>query len=246
MVLPHPSSTGGIFRERSGSYAEINSASFLAEVRSGNPGREKAFARLFRGTYVQLSAYVRRHFPDPGQAEDILQEAYLAVHRGLPRFEGRSKLSTWIFTLAHHKICDRLSEKYREAEFPKVHPDSLEGIASEDLMPDHALMQAELVEMVQTAAARLVRKYRDVHYLRDYEGLSGEETSRVLGISETLVRVRLHRARVMIAQEIRSRFPQASEGHPVRLISSSRPRETFTGHGQTHRRTQYRVARTEN
>lgn len=209
MVVPKSYAYRKKFRDPNEPFLEINTASFLNEVRSGNPGRERAFSQLFNQTHAPLSSYVHRYFPDSCIVEEILQETYIAVHRGLPRFEGRCKLSTWIFSLAYHKICDKMAEKYRKVNSPPTPSHILENIESKDPLPDSVLMQLELVRMVELAAAKLDSKYRDVHYLRDFEGLSGEETSLELGITKSLVRVRLHRARCLIVEKIRSQFPKA-------------------------------------
>lgn len=216
MVLPKSSVSGKKFQYPGDPFLEINSASFLNAVRTGNPGCERAFGRLFNQTHAQLKSYVHRYFPDSSVVEDILQETYFAVHRGLPRFEGRCKLSTWIFSLAYHKVCDKLAEKYHEAYSRPVPTGILESIESREPLPDSVLIQSDLVRMVEFAAAELVGKYRDVHYLRDCEGLSGEETALALGIKNALVRVRLHRARCFIVEKIRARFPQAILENNVR------------------------------
>lgn len=200
------------FRESHDPFHEINSPSFLVEVRSGNPGCERAFSRLFHRTHSQLTSYLRRYFQDFASVQDVLQDTYVAVHRGLPRFEGRCKLSTWIFSLAYHKVCNKLAEKYREESSRINLHEVLEDIESRVPLPDSMLIQSELVQMVEFAAAKLSRKYRDVHNLRDFEGLSGEETALILGIPKSLVRVRLHRARCMIVGKIRFRFPEALSG----------------------------------
>ncbi len=209
MVVPKSLATWKKFREPGEPFLEINTASFLNEVRSETPGCERAFSHLFNQTHAPLSSYVHRYFPDSCAVEEILQETYIAVHRGLPGFEGRCKLSTWIFSLAYHKVCDKLAEKYRKVNSSPTQSHVLENIESKDPLPDSVLMQLELVRMVECAAAKLDRKYRDVHYLRDFEGLSGEETSLELGITKSLVRVRLHRARCLIVEKIRAQFPQA-------------------------------------
>lgn len=209
VVLPSTSNAEAGFRESRNPFREINSPDFLAALGSGEPGRERAFSRLFQRTHAPLASYIRRYFQDPASVQDVLQDTYLAVHRGLPGFAGRCKLSTWIYSLAYRKICDKLSEKYREDDAVAVPQDRLEAMESREPWPDRILIQSQLVRMVESAAARLARKYRDVQNLRDFQGRSGEETALILAIPETLVRVRLHRARNMIVEEIRIRFPEA-------------------------------------
>jgi len=198
---------------KSDPFREINTSTFLEELRLGNAGCRKAFSRLFRQINPHLTSYVGRYFPQTDTAQDVLQEVYLAVHRGLPRFEARSRLSTWIFSLAYHKVCDELAEKYHEKDRNQIQSDRVPEVESNDLPPDEAIIQSERVRMIVDASARLSGKYRDVHILRDFEGMTGEETARVLGIPKALVRVRLHRARCMIVDGIRRRFPLSFKEH---------------------------------
>jgi RNA polymerase sigma-70 factor (ECF subfamily) len=159
--------------------------------------------------HPRLSRYIGRYFRDQDLIEDVLQETYLAVHRALPRFEGKSKLTTWVYSLAYHKVCDCLSEKYRsgrqapEAEAAGWEPES-------PATPiDVALHQARLAAWIREAAEEIPELYREAYRLRDQDGLSGEEAAEVLGISATLIRVRLHRARCLIVERLQKRFPAA-------------------------------------
>lgn len=183
-------------------FHDINSPAFLENLRPGRPQCEKAFRFLFQRTQARLTAHIRRSLADAGAVQDVLQETYMAAYRGLPSFEGRCKLSTWLFSLAYHKVCDRLSEKYRAHGAEDLRHGDLEVLESKDPWPDAALIEAELVRLIETIAHSLAPKYREVHKLRDFEGLSGGESARALGISESLVRLRLHRARGMIGKRM--------------------------------------------
>ncbi|MDB5051768.1 MAG: hypothetical protein JWO30_4839 [Fibrobacteres bacterium] len=188
---------------------EINSSIFLRDLRSGAPAATKAFRKLVETAHPQLSRYVGRYFRDPDLVQDVLQETFLAVHRALPRFEGKSKLTTWVYSLAYHKVCDRLAEKYRVG-----YPVSEEGEhvwepESADPLADEALHQSRLVKWIREAAEEIPVLYREAYRLRDLDGLSGEEAAEVLGISATLIRVRLHRARCLIVERIQKRYPDA-------------------------------------
>ncbi len=194
---------------------EINSPVFLKALLGGAPAAAKAFRKLVEITHPHLTRYIGRWFRDPEQVQDVLQETFLAVHRALPRFEGKSKLTTWMYSLAHHKVCDRLAEKYR----PGYAQTDLESQGwepeSPDPMVDEILHQARLVGWIREAAADIPELYREAYRLRDLDGLSGEEAAKVLGISTTLIRVRLHRARCMIVERLQKRFPAAfAEGVP--------------------------------
>ena len=188
---------------------EVNSPVFMRALLGGPPAANRAFRRLVEATQPQLTRYIGRYFRDGEQVQDVLQETYMAVHRALPRFEGKSKLTTWVYSLAYHKICNRLSEKYRagyadgDLETPGLEPES------DDPLVDEVLHQARMVQWVKEVAEDIPVLYRDAYRLRDMDGLSGEEAADALGISTTLIRVRLHRARCMIVERLHQLHPDA-------------------------------------
>lgn len=203
---------------------EINSPAFLKALRDGSPAGSRAFRDLVNHMRAPLARYIGRWFRDPEAAQDVLQETFLAVHRSLHRFEGKARLTTWVYSLAHHKVMDRLSEKYRPGQ--GADRAGLEGLEVEalDPRPDEKAHQALLVALVRSAAGELPELYREAWRLRDVEGMSGEEAAEALGITPTLVRVRLHRARSLIVARLRKERPglfgeeggEAGEGQEAR------------------------------
>ena len=192
---------------------ELNSAVFLRALLGGAPAGAKAFRKLVESLHPRLSSHVARYFRDPEAVQDVLQETFLAVHRALPRFEGKSKLTTWVYSLAYHKVCDRLAEKYRIGYPVTEGRDLAWELESPEPLVDETLHQARLVQWIRAAAEDIPALYREAYRLRDVEGLSGEEAAEALGISQTLIRVRLHRARCLIVARLRAKFPAAfSEG----------------------------------
>ena len=194
---------------------EINSLIFLKALLSEAPAGSRAFRKLVGILHPGLSRFIGRYFRDPDRVQDVLQETFMAVHRALPRFEGKSKLTTWVYSLAYHKVCDFLSEKYR---LGYAAPEEEEGweLESQALPVDQALHHSRLVAWIHSAAEEIPELYRQAYRLRDLEGLSGEEAAESLGISATLIRVRLHRARCLIVDKLRQRYPAAfAEGAPI-------------------------------
>ncbi len=186
---------------------EINSQAFLKALLGGAPASTRAFRALVKTMHPLLTRYIGRWFRDQDHVQDVLQETFLAVHRALPRFEGKSKLTTWVYSLAHHKVCDRLSEKYRLGRGQNEDGDHAWDLESPDPLPDEALHQTRVVTWIRAAAAELPPLYGEAYRLRDLEGMSGEEAAEALGISPTLIRVRLHRARCMIVDRLQKKHP---------------------------------------
>jgi RNA polymerase sigma-70 factor (ECF subfamily) len=185
---------------------EINSPAFLKALRDGPPAGERAFRDLVARMRSPLLRFIGRWLRDPEAVEDVLQETYLAVHRSLPRFEGKSRLTTWVYSLAHHKVMDRLAEKYRlGGQESSWEPDPDPEAA--DPRPDERAHRALLIARIRSAADGIPELYREAWRLRDVEGMSGEEAAEALGITPTLVRVRLHRARNLIVERLRRERP---------------------------------------
>ena len=213
-------------------FEEINSPEFLEMLLAPGPAGQRAFTRMVQGTHEPFLGFIRRQLPAAEECQEVLQEVYLAVHKGLPRFEGKSKLTTWIFSLAHHKICDRIADRNRghkeltasrEAalstesatygESGKI-GESAEaagtgkwaGITAWDAAPDRLSARNAVEGLIGKAIEALPEAARRVYHLRDVEGLSGEEAAEALGMTPENVRVQLHRARKQIVEWVREKM----------------------------------------
>jgi RNA polymerase sigma-70 factor (ECF subfamily) len=164
----------------------------------------------YSGVVYNLALRLMRN--DPMEAEDVLQETFISAYRALDRFEGRSLLSTWLYRIAYNAALMRL----RKRELPTVSID--EPLANEEgdpsprqlvdwrAVPDRAVLDGELRNMLDTAIAFLPETLRSVFVLRDIEGLSTAETAAVLDLTETNVKVRLHRARLALREQLSAYF----------------------------------------
>jgi RNA polymerase sigma-70 factor, ECF subfamily len=197
-------------------FAAVNAPAFLAELlRPGLEGR-KAFTRLVRATHHPFLGFIRRQLSSPEECQEVLQEVYLAVHKGLAGFQGKSKLTTWMFSLAHHKICDRLGDKdrgHREWNEERAAGLSTEGVSAGwdrlspwDAPSDRVSERNRAADLIVKAVETLPEQARQVYHLRDVEGLPGEDVARMLGISDANVRVQLHRARRHIVDWVQAKL----------------------------------------
>jgi RNA polymerase sigma-70 factor (ECF subfamily) len=201
-------------------FEAVNAPEFLALLTAPGPEGRKAFSRLVRATHDRFLGFIRRQLSSPEECQEVLQEVYLAVHKGLAGFAGRSKLTTWMFSLAHHKICDRLGDrdrKHGELTEDRASVLSTEGasegwdrISPWDAPSDKVSERNRAAVLIAKAVDTLPDNARRVYQLRDVEGFSGEETARMAGISEANVRVLLHRARRHIVDWVQERL----EGRP--------------------------------
>lgn len=145
-------------------------------------------------------------------AEETLQETFLKAIQALPRFEGRSRLSTWLYRIASNQC---LMRRRRDAKAP-VHffmdedDDPAESqpkyFIDWSYNPDDLLLDAELQQVMEAAIKELPPKLRIVFIWRELEGLSTAETAKVLDISESAVKVRLHRARLQLREQLSRYF----------------------------------------
>lgn len=174
-------------------------ASLLARLRAGD---DRAFEQLVHTHGGRLLAVTRRITRSEQDAEDAVQEAFLLAFRSLSGFDGRSTLGTWLHRIAvnaalskarkgkHHKATsiDELLPVFDNG-FHKEHPVALA------VTDDTSGQSTHQVRAVWDALAQLPDEYRDVVVLRDIEGLESKAAATSLGISDALVRQRLHRGR---------------------------------------------------
>jgi len=139
------------------------------------------------------------------EAEDAAQEVMINAFRHLKSFRGDAKFSTWLVTIAMNEARQRL-RKAKAAQFESLDEgkEDREGDFTPAVLtdwreiPSEALEKKEMRQKLREAVEQLPPIYREVLVLRDLEELNQEETASALGINVTLVKVRLHRARMML------------------------------------------------
>ena len=190
----------------------------LERARSGD---EEAFAALVRRHSPSLLRVAQMYVPSRAVAEDVVQETWLGVVRGLERFEGRSTFRTWLFRILVNRAKTRGARERRTVPFaalagaeadgdePAVDPTrfATEGLWGTpprrwDEDPEAALDGAEALRVAREAIEKLPEMQRRVITLRDLEGFPSDEVRNVLGITETNQRVLLHRARARVRQAL--------------------------------------------
>jgi RNA polymerase sigma-70 factor (ECF subfamily) len=172
-------------------------------------GEKELFHELIRPyermVYLTLLAIVKNE----ADAEDAAQEAVISSYRYLSSFRGHAKFSTWLTTIAINEGRKRLRKAKTAAE--ESIEEEVEGqdgdftpapLTDWREVPLEALERKELREALRVAVAELPDIYRHVFILRDLEELNIEETSQAMGISVGVVKVRLHRARIMLQKRL--------------------------------------------
>ncbi|MEU8379881.1 sigma-70 family RNA polymerase sigma factor [Streptosporangium sp. NPDC048865] len=154
-------------------------------------GEREAFAELVRAWHDPVWDYVRRML-GPSRADDVAQEIWVAVVRGLPRLKEPGRFAPWLFTIARRAVADRLREEYARPETPME-----EERASAD--PADALVdRADLLAGLAGLPVR-EREILVLFYLRD---LSLEDCARICAVPAGTVKSRLSRARRMLRDQL--------------------------------------------
>ena len=175
--------------------------------------RDKSeFARLVEAYSGVIYRLVVKMLGNPQDAEDALQETFLKAFRGLPNFDGRSSLSTWLYRIATNEALMMLRK--RKVQFVSIDEpldtDEVEQAPLEIVdwccLPETELLSAEARRHLDQAIESLSPNLRVVFLLRDIEGLSTQETAQVLNLSETAVKTRLSRARLVLREQLSSYY----------------------------------------
>lgn len=190
---------------------ESDDSALVVRLRAGD---EAAFRELLAAHHASLVRVARSFVRNPATAEEVVQETWLQVVEGLDRFEGRSSLRSWIFSILANRARTRAVRDGRTLLFsdmsggagddePAVEPSRFNAAGYwhkaprpwDDLTPERLTAAGQILDHLERALDELPGAQRAVVVLRDVEGCSSEEACNVLGISETNQRVLLHRGR---------------------------------------------------
>ena len=163
-------------------------------------GNDDAFAVLMRRHNQRLYRLIRGITKDPVSAEDVLQQTYVSAYRHLAQFEGRAQFGTWLTRIAVNEAL-----RSRRGAARVIHLEehvARSRISEQTRSPEHQTAARQWTQLLEHAIDRLAEDYRAVVLLRLVERLDTEETADILGISTQNVRVRLHRARLQIRDDL--------------------------------------------
>lgn len=142
----------------------------------------------------RLYRVVRAILRDDGEAEDVIQDAYVRAYQHLDQFAGSAPFSTWLTRIAVNEALHRLRSRNRSPQIEdEANGEGPMNIPETSLDPEQGASVAELGHLLEEAVLDLPEQYRVVVMLRDIEGLSTAETAAALDLSEENVKVRLHR-----------------------------------------------------
>lgn len=198
----------------------------VAALRAGD---EAAFTALVEGLQPSLLRIARLYVRNPSAAEEVVQETWLGVLKGLDRFEGRSSLKTWITRILLNTARTKAVREGRSLPFsafgesatepgePAVDADRFDPASGHwtsapsgwGTSPEDLALSSETRALIREAVEALPSSQREVITLRDIDGWTSEEVCNVLNLSETNQRVLLHRARSKVRRVIEQYLEKA-------------------------------------
>jgi RNA polymerase sigma-70 factor, ECF subfamily len=187
-------------------------AELLRQLRAGDEQAFVALVERYNGSMLRLAA---SFVPSRAVAEEVVQDTWLAVLRGLAAFQGRSSLRTWMFTILVNRARTTGTREQRTIPVadtgPVVDAARFGPDGAWSAPPEHWIEEAEDRIEAEKLAVRLKAlvdglpgRQREVVLLRDVEGMSSAEVCQVLAISEANQRVLLHRGRGKLRQALES------------------------------------------
>jgi RNA polymerase sigma-70 factor (ECF subfamily) len=188
--------------------ARADDRALARQVASGD---RHAFDRLMRRHNRRLYRLARAALRDDAEAEDALQEAYLAAYRSIGQYRGEASLSTWLSRMVLNECFARLRKsKRRQNVVPMEASDDMDTMAGDDRdAPDRVVHRSELRALIEKKLDELPEDYRVAFVMRAVEELSVEEAAACLGVPEATVRSRHFRAKGLLRESLAREIDKA-------------------------------------
>ncbi|HSA93348.1 MAG TPA: RNA polymerase sigma factor [Terriglobales bacterium] len=190
---------------------QVGAASQMSDeevVRRVLAGDRALFEILMRRYNQRLYRVARAILREDAEAEDVMQEAYVRAYEHLDQFAGRAKFSTWLTKIAVHEALARAQKRGRFDPLESVadfEGDIMASLSKPEPTPERAAAQEETARMLEQSIEALPAAYRSVLVLRELEEMSTAETAEALGLTESNVKIRLHRAHALLRRELYAR-----------------------------------------
>jgi len=200
-------------------------------------GDERTFRALFERSYPMMKRVARTYVASDAVADEIVQDTWIAIMTGIERFEGRSALGTWMFSILTNQAKTHGARERRALPLSSLTPDDDKGPAvnpdrfqKDDeafpghwatpprpwQKPDRRLLSLEVRGQLKEALAQLPERQRLIVVLRDVEGLSAEEVRHLLDLSPENQRVLLHRGRSRLRALLEEYIDGTTRNEPTR------------------------------
>ena len=192
-------------------YPGTNKISLLSDqavVSRVTEGETGLFEILMRRYNQRLFRIIRGYLRDDEEIRDAMQNTYLKAFDKLHQFQGNSSFSTWLIRIGINEALLRIKEmKKGRAIF--LYPEEMKSLQVEDkqINTEKSMIRRESGLLLEKAIDSLPEKYRVVYILKEVEGISNEEICLMMDLSESNLRVRLHRAKAILKESLLSLTP---------------------------------------
>ena len=175
-------------------------------VRRVIAGEKELFEILVRRHNQTLYRIIRNYLKDEEEVKDAMQNAYLKAYDKLFQFRGNSTFSTWLIRIGINEALLRLSDKKRKRvaylNTADIAAAMLKQIPDRQMNPEQAIMRQESRLQFERAIDNLPEKYRIVYILKEVEGLNNTDVGEALAISDSNIKIRLHRAKSLLRETV--------------------------------------------
>jgi RNA polymerase sigma-70 factor (ECF subfamily) len=177
-------------------------------VRRVRAGETALFEVVMRRYNQRLYRIARTLLRDDAEAEDVMQQAYVNAYLHLDQFESRSAFSTWLTKIAVYDALSRVRRRRPTDQTDIIHngdDDAMDSSTSQEPDPERRAFSGELRTLLESAIEALPGHYRAVFVMREVEGMTTAETAECLDITEDTAKTRLHRARMLLRDDLYQR-----------------------------------------
>jgi RNA polymerase sigma-70 factor (ECF subfamily) len=184
--------------------SELQDEEVVRRVLAGETALFEILMRRYNQRLYRVSRIILRN---DGEAEDVMQDAYVRAYTHLGQFAGKAAFSTWLTRIAIHEALarKRRSGRYQELDALPNNGDSMPMLKSSDPTPEDSTARTETRRLLEEAIEHLPEAYRTVVVLREVEEMSVADTADSMGVTEAVVKTRLHRAHAMLRKELYAR-----------------------------------------
>jgi len=181
-------------------------------IKKAQDGDRKSLAEIVKKYEQTIYNFAFKICRNKDRAEHTMQETFLSLVKNISQFSGNSKLSTWLYTVVSNH-CLMLARSNKKRTHASIDDDENsigeKNIADWNVTPDKITENEELKALLDEVITKLPQDYKVVFLLRDVEGLSTEETGKILDLSIPAVKSRLHRARAFLRDQLNTKLSHA-------------------------------------
>lgn len=209
-----PQAAGRTYKTTSNGFIDhtaYTGASDEALIKDVLEGQTRLFEVLMRRYNQRLFRIIRSYLDDREEVKDAMQSAWLKAFENLEQFRGDAAFSTWLIRIGINEALKQQNRNgRRQSQLYSIHSESFNGqLASSMENPEHRTVNTDLKDLLEEVISCLPPKYRAVYLMREIEEMDTRETAECLELTESNVKVRLHRARQMLRDELEKRVADA-------------------------------------